>query len=59
MLIDQGYEVWLGNSRGNRYSFEHVKYTLKDKEYWDFSFHEMGIYDQPALAKYILAKTGV
>jgi pimeloyl-ACP methyl ester carboxylesterase len=35
-LVDDGYDVWLGNQRGNRYSREHnyLKYT--DSEYWDF-----------------------
>ena len=45
MLTDAGYELWLTNSRGNRYSFEHETLTLKDKAFWNFSFHEMGVYD--------------
>ena len=26
--------------------------------YFDYSFHEMGIYDQPALWKFVIEKTG-
>jgi len=33
-----GYDVWLGNSRGNRYSRGHIKYTTNDAEFWDFDF---------------------
>ena len=28
-----------------------------DKEYWDFSFHELGKFDQPAVFNYILNQT--
>mmetsp|Transcript_10513 Transcript_10513/g.17619 ORF Transcript_10513/g.17619 Transcript_10513/m.17619 type:complete len:211 (-) Transcript_10513:359-991(-) len=28
------------------------------KRYWDFSFHELGIFDQPALWKLVMEKTG-
>lgn len=39
LLADNGYDVWIGNSRGSRYSSEHVKYNSSDlkSEYWDFS----------------------
>lgn len=36
-MADAGFDVWMGNVRGNVYSTEHVKYTRKDKEYWKFS----------------------
>ncbi|CAH0715865.1 unnamed protein product, partial [Brenthis ino] len=58
-LARDGYDVWFGNSRGNRYSREHV-YLNPDKNdtYWDFSFHEMGYYDLPAIIDIILNETG-
>lgn len=33
--------------------------SISDLRYWDFSFHEMGQYDQPAVVDYILTKTGL
>ncbi|XP_059061820.1 lipase member K-like [Achroia grisella] len=57
-LADKGYDVWIGNTRGNDYSFGHVKYDAKvDEEYWDFSLHENGYYDYPAIIDFILNKT--
>lgn len=48
-----GYDVWLGNSRGNKYSMEHKSLDPKKKDYWMFSFEEMGDHDIPALLEYI------
>ncbi|XP_037820554.1 lipase 3 [Lucilia sericata] len=58
MLSDLGYDVWMGNSRGNRYSKNHTSLNSDYMEFWDFTFHEMGKYDLPANIDYILAKTG-
>lgn len=37
-LANRGYDVWLGNNRGNKYSLGHVKKNISRREYWDFSF---------------------
>ncbi|XP_017026075.1 lipase 3 [Drosophila kikkawai] len=58
MLSDLGYDVWMGNSRGNRYSKNHTSLNSDYQEFWDFTFHEMGKYDLPANIDYILSKTG-
>ncbi|XP_058808640.1 lipase 3-like [Phymastichus coffea] len=53
LLADQGYDVWLGNSRGGLYSACHVKYTTSEYSFWNFSFHEIAVYDLPAEINYI------
>ena len=57
ILAHRCHDVWLGNNRGTIYSYRHVNLTVDDKEYWDFSFHEMAKYDVPANIDFILAKT--
>lgn len=58
IMSNKGFEVWVANSRGNKYSKEHL--TLdplldENKEkFFDFSFEEMGKYDLPACFDYIL-----
>lgn len=50
--------MWLPNSRGNKYSRKHIKLKpYLDKQYWSFSFHEIGIYDYPAIIDFVLNKT--
>lgn len=38
LLADRGYDVWMGNARGNTYSRHHVKYNpdIDKKEFWNF-----------------------
>ncbi|XP_023946662.1 lipase 1-like [Bicyclus anynana] len=58
-LANNGFDVWLANSRGNRYSRRHK--TLNpdtDPAFWQFSFHEMGYFDLPAIIDTVLDKTG-
>ena len=58
-LHDSGYDVWLGNARGNQYSRTHLNLTTDQKSYWNFSWHEMGLFDLPATIDKILETTKV
>ncbi|KAL9693310.1 hypothetical protein quinque_012595 [Culex quinquefasciatus] len=57
LLSDNGYDVWLANLRGSHYSKHHLKLPVESKEYWDFSWHEMGYYDLPAMIDHMLSVT--
>lgn len=58
LLVDAGYDVWLTNNRGNRYSRGHTKGDSY-KEYWAFSWDEMAKFDLPACNTYIRNVTGL
>eukprot|EP00053_Salpingoeca_punica_P005677 m.55858 g.55858 ORF g.55858 m.55858 type:complete len:523 (+) comp13352_c0_seq1:49-1617(+) len=58
MLASKGFDVWLGNTRGNKYSCKHARLKPHQHEFWDFSLDEMGRYDVPANINYILKHTG-
>ncbi|KAL6264535.1 hypothetical protein P5V15_004641 [Pogonomyrmex californicus] len=53
LLADQEYDVWMGNIRGNTYSKAHVSLSPSNSRFWNFSWHEMGIYDLPAMITYV------
>ncbi|GMF46814.1 unnamed protein product [Phytophthora fragariaefolia] len=58
VLADAGYDVWLGNSRGNTYSNESTHYTMDDDAFWDFSWEDMGLFDLPAMINYVKDTSG-
>ncbi|XP_030555415.1 lipase 3 [Drosophila novamexicana] len=55
---DAGYDVWLGNARGNIYSRNNTRINTNHPYFWAFSWHEIGAYDLPAMIDHILATTG-
>jgi lysosomal acid lipase/cholesteryl ester hydrolase len=53
ILANKGFDVWLGNSRGNKHSKHHKLFTTDTPEFWSFSFYEMGKYELPSVFDYI------
>ncbi|XP_017005588.2 lipase 3 [Drosophila takahashii] len=51
------FDVWLGNARGTTHSRGHRTLATSDARFWQFSWHEIGVYDLPAIVDYVLART--
>lgn len=60
-LQNEGYDVWLANMRGTRYSRKHTSLDPSDisSDYWKFSWAEKGMLDIPAAIKKVKETSGV
>ncbi|KAF3940584.1 hypothetical protein ABW19_dt0208958 [Dactylella cylindrospora] len=57
VLAEQGYDVWLGNNRGNKYSKKCIYTNSQDTSFWNFSIDEFAMHDIPDSISYILLTT--
>lgn len=53
LLADAGYDVWLGNARGNIYSRANNFISLNSPNFWHFDWHEIGTIDIATMIDYI------
>ncbi|KAA8545816.1 hypothetical protein F0562_020733 [Nyssa sinensis] len=57
ILADHGFDVWVGNVRGTRWSHGHTSLSEKDKDFWDWSWEELALYDLAEMIRYVNLKT--
>lgn len=57
LLADEGYDIWMLNVRGTTLSRDHKNQRISENAYWDYSFHEIGMYDVSKTIDYVLDKT--
>ncbi|CAN4116500.1 unnamed protein product [Withania somnifera] len=58
ILADNGFDVWISNIRGTRYSRRHVTLDPNDSKYWNWSWDELIVHDLPAVIDLIFKQTG-
>ncbi|KAJ7125025.1 triacylglycerol lipase [Mycena epipterygia] len=54
VLVEQGFDVWLGNNRGNKYSKKSIHHGPNSTKFWDFSIDDFAWHDIPDSIHYIL-----
>ncbi|XP_054790091.1 triacylglycerol lipase 2-like [Prosopis cineraria] len=58
VLADSGFDVWIANTRGTKYSLQHSSLSPKSSDYWNWSWDELAEYDLSATIKYVNNHTG-
>ena len=56
-LVKAGYDVWLGNNRGNSHSLLHISKDVTDPSLYECSFEELAKYDLPKMIDMALQVT--
>ncbi|KAJ4831120.1 Lipoyl ligase [Turnera subulata] len=58
ILADNGFDVWIANTRGTRFSNRHTSLQPDEPDYWNWSWDELVTYDLPAVFGYVYGQTG-
>ncbi|CAG5013359.1 unnamed protein product [Parnassius apollo] len=59
LISDACYDLWVGNVRGTYYGRRNVRLNPDtDSQFWNFTSHDMGRSDVPAIIDYMLKETG-
>ncbi|XP_076932341.1 triacylglycerol lipase 2-like [Bidens hawaiensis] len=57
ILADNGFDVWIANTRGTSYSRRHVTLDPDKPEFWNWTWDEIAAFDLPAVIAYIFQQT--
>ncbi|KAK1404374.1 Lipase [Heracleum sosnowskyi] len=58
ILADNGYDVWIANTRGTRFSRRHVSLDPSNPDFWDWTWDELVAHDLPATIDFVFNLTG-
>ncbi|PKU67331.1 triacylglycerol lipase 1 isoform X1 [Dendrobium catenatum] len=57
ILADHGFDVWVGNVRGTRWSSKHITLSEHERAFWDWSWQDLAQYDLAAMLSYVQTET--
>ncbi|CAA0823483.1 Triacylglycerol lipase 2 [Striga hermonthica] len=58
ILADNGFDVWISNIRGTRFSRRHLQLDPHDPEFWNWTWDDLVIHDLPSVIDLVFKKTG-
>lgn len=57
VLVEMGFDVWLGNNRGNKYSKKSIHHDPNSLKFWNYSIDDFAWHDIPDSIEHILKVT--
>ncbi|KAE9619864.1 putative triacylglycerol lipase [Lupinus albus] len=57
ILADSGFDVWIVNSRGTRYSRRHISLDPSSEEFWNWCLDDLVSYDLTAVFDFVYNQT--
>jgi lysosomal acid lipase/cholesteryl ester hydrolase len=58
ILADNGFDVWISNIRGTRFSRRHVHLDPANPDYWNWTWDDLVIHDLPSVIELVFGQTG-
>ncbi|CAI0457577.1 unnamed protein product [Linum tenue] len=58
ILADKGFDVWIANTRGTRFSRRHTSLKPNEHAFWNWSWDELVLFDLPAFVDHVQQETG-
>ncbi|CAA2966006.1 triacylglycerol lipase 2-like [Olea europaea subsp. europaea] len=58
ILADNGFDVWISNIRGTRFSTRHMTLDPSTPEFWDWTWDDLVFHDLPAIIEFVFKQTG-
>ncbi|XP_049346463.1 triacylglycerol lipase 2-like [Solanum verrucosum] len=58
ILADSGFDVWIANTRGTRYSLRHLNLHSYNPDYWNWSWDDLVVHDLPTFVNLVYEQTG-
>ncbi|XP_055803653.1 triacylglycerol lipase 2-like [Solanum dulcamara] len=58
ILADSGFDVWIANTRGTRYSLRHLNLHPYNGDYWNWSWDDLVAHDLPTVVNLVYEQSG-
>ncbi|KAA8548224.1 hypothetical protein F0562_004515 [Nyssa sinensis] len=58
ILADSGFDVWIANTRGTRFSRRHVTLDPTNPDFWNWTWDDLVSHDLPAAIDFAFKQTG-
>ncbi|KAI5067872.1 hypothetical protein GOP47_0017005 [Adiantum capillus-veneris] len=57
LLVDNGYDVWLGSTRSSKFSYGHASFLRSDPEFWNWGWDDLVSEDLPSMLRFVHMQT--